>query len=168
MKGVKKLPKMVGKLAKEAWGLVCRMPGACKLVVDWLVSGVVRVSDAIWEAFKRTVSALHTAVTMVITWCKDITLKDVWNGMKIAFFAVVRDLPLAVWQFASNVGEVMYKTAKILFGTLGSLVYYIGLDVWHVIMYVPKNIWDMMRAVGRSLAKAFNEVMVQFDPKRLA
>ena len=168
VKGVKELPKVVGKLAVETWGLVRRIPGACRIVVDWLVSGVVRVSGAILEAFAKTISALHTALTMVITWCKDITLRDVWNGVKIAFFAVFKDLPLAVWNFASDVGEVIYKTAKQLFGTLGSLVYYIGLGVWHVVLYIPQNIWDMVKAVGRSLGKAFNEVMVQFDPKRLA
>lgn len=167
-KGIRKLPEYAVKLVKKLWIFLCKIPPTLKIFANWLVDGMKRVADALLEVLKKTMSVVHTAVMTVITWFKEITLQDVINGLKAALQAVFVDLPLAVWKFVDAAGEVLYKAATALLGGLGQALWVLGYCLWHVVIFVPEHLWDMCKAVAASVGAAFNEIMLQFNPKRVA
>ncbi|KAM7193731.1 Ankyrin repeat-containing domain protein [Rhypophila sp. PSN 637] len=164
-RGIKKIPGFVGRVMKWLWRVVSSIPGFMKIVGVWVWQCLKKIGMAVGDVFLRVVSAIHTAVMAVLGFFRRITLKDVWNGFVSVVKAVFVDLPMAIWNGVKSFGEVSYKAMRKLFGWVGQLLWYLSLGLFWVVVFVPKQLWKVLTAIGSSIAKGYHEIMVWFNPK---
>lgn len=166
-KGIKAVPKACAKAAKAIWRIICGIPKVLELIFKWIQTGIIRVCQSIANGAKKVVSVIHTAMSAVLSFFQRITLRDVWQGIVIALRSVFVDFPKAFLKFAVDAAEVTYKGLKILFGTLGKCLYFSAFGLIWLIIYVPKKLFEILVAMGRSISNTFNELMVHINPKRI-
>lgn len=166
-RAVKATPRLCKWAARAAWRFICGIPRVLEIIAKWLQAGAIRVYQSVAHAAKAIASVIHTALAAVVSWFRQITLQDVWNGIAVAARAVFVQFPKAVLKVALGAGEVLYKSLAILFGCVGLCVYYTGYAIVWLIMYVPVKLFEILAAMGRSIANTVDEIMVHFNPKRV-
>lgn len=166
-KGIKKIPSFVQSILQSIWKVLKTIPGAVMTILRWIGNGLKNIGEAIANIFVKLFSFLHTAVMAIVTFLRRVTLRDVWDGFCYLVRAVFVDAPKAIGAFILSFGKTTYDVLKAVFGSLGSCLWHIGLGVLWVIKYVPHRIWTIIEALGTSLVKAFEEVMVFVNPKRM-
>ncbi|RKL40206.1 hypothetical protein BFJ70_g5437 [Fusarium oxysporum] len=170
-KGIKELPPLLKSLVKAIFKVLRKIltgiPGAVMFVLKWIGSGLKGIGEAILNIFVKMFSLLHTAVMAVVTFLRGITLRDVWNGFCHLVRAIFVDAPKAIGAFFVAFGRTSYDVLKAIFGTLGSCIWFIGAGLLWLIHYIPRRIWTMIEAMGTSLVKAWEELMVFVNPKRM-
>ncbi|KAH7253867.1 uncharacterized protein BKA55DRAFT_566389 [Fusarium redolens] len=170
-KGIKELPSLLKSLVKAIfkvfWKVLTGIPGAVMFVLRWIGSGLKGIGEAILNIFVKLFSLLHTAVMAVVTFLRRITLRDVWNGFCHLVRAIFVDAPKAVVAFVVAFGRTSYDVLEATCGTLGSCLWCIGVGILWLIQYIPHRIWTMIEALGASLVKAWEEILVFVDPKRM-
>ncbi|KAK4230719.1 ankyrin repeat domain-containing protein 50 [Podospora fimiseda] len=175
--------KGVKRVAKGTWELVCEIPGATKRLIKWIWKLIKRIPAAmkvigvwIWTTLKRfgaavgnvflkIVSALHTAVCAVLDFFKNITLKDVWNGITQVFKPIFQGLPKMILAAVIGLGKAVYMAVLILFGFTGQLLIWIVQGLWWLVTFVPRQFGHILSAIWASIAKGYHEIMVWFNPK---
>ncbi|KAJ6781807.1 hypothetical protein PWT90_06439 [Aphanocladium album] len=166
-KGIKAVPKACTHAAKAVWRVICGIPKVLELIFKWVQTGIIRVCQSLANGAKKIASLVHTALSAVLSFFKRITFRDVWQGIVIASRSVFVDCPKAVAKFVVDAFEVIYKGLKILFGSLGKCVYFSAFGVIWLLIYVPKKLFDILIAMGRSIPNTFKEIMVHINPKRI-
>ncbi|KAF5618792.1 ankyrin-3 [Fusarium tjaetaba] len=170
-KGIKELPSLLKSLAqatfKVFWKVLTGIPGAVMVVLKWIGSGLKGIGEAVLNIFVKLFSLLHTAAMAVVTFLRGITLGDVWNGFCHLVRAVLVDAPKAIGAFMVAFGNTSYDVLKAIFGTLGECIWWLCGGTYWLIRYIPRRIWTMFEAMGTSLVKAWEEIMVYFNPKRM-
>ncbi|KAK3396268.1 hypothetical protein B0T20DRAFT_417289 [Sordaria brevicollis] len=158
--------RFVKALAKAVWKLITRIPGAMKIISLWIWESLKRVGVATGRVFLKVVSALHTAVMALLDFFRNITLKDVGNGIAVALKALFVDLPRAVWSGMKAFGNASYKALGYMLGFLGKVLWWIARALFEVAVFLPKQLWKILAAVGSSMAKGYHEILVWLNPKR--
>ncbi|KAM0327014.1 hypothetical protein ACHAQA_006137 [Verticillium albo-atrum] len=170
-KAIPRRVKQAGKLVKETGKLVVegikKTPAAVGILLTWIWEGIRGVSVAVVEAVKRVVAALHTVWAAAVDFFKRITLKDVWNGVVAAVRAVFVGLPQAVWRFLRNFSQMSYDALAKLGGFLGKVVWYLLWFLLQTVIWLPKQAWKILVAIGRVIGKGVEEVLVFLNPKRV-
>ncbi|CAK7219536.1 hypothetical protein SEUCBS140593_003924 [Sporothrix eucalyptigena] len=159
------LGSLLVDLAKALGKLVARLPKALKFAGQWLVASLKVVGTALANVVGRAVSAVHTAVVAVLTWFRSITWADVVRGFESVVHAIFIGLPKALWTCVKLFGRFSLMALNAVFGGVAFVIYVIGLLLFHTIVFVPRQIWKILTAIGSSIAAAFHEVVVWFDPK---
>ncbi|KIL90674.1 Ankyrin-3 [Fusarium avenaceum] len=165
--GIKKTPAFLKSVFQAIWRVMKRIPGGIMTILRWIGNGLKNIGQAIFNIITKAFSLLHTAVMAVVTFLRGITLRDIWDGFCYLVRAIFVDAPKAIGAFIMAFGKTTYDVLKALFGTLGACIWHIGAGILWVIQYVPRRIWTMIEALGTSLVKAFEEVMVFVNPKRM-
>lgn len=75
------------------------------------------------------------------------------------------DLPKAIWSGLKGLGKASYEGLKKLFGWVGELIWYLFLGLGWLLLFIPKQLWKILVAIGSSIAKGYHEIMVWFNPK---
>ncbi|KAM0211400.1 hypothetical protein ACHAQI_005356 [Fusarium lateritium] len=166
-KGVKEIPSFMKSFFLAIWKVIKRIPGAFMTVLRWIGNGLKDIGQAIFDIIAKAFSFLHTALMAVVTFLNDVTLRDIWDGFCYLVRAIFVDAPKAIGAFIIEFGRTTYDVLKTLFGTLGSCIWHIGEGILWLIQYIPRRIWTIIEAMGTSLVKAFEEVMVFVNPKRM-
>lgn len=172
------VPKFIKEVIKEMpavgrWAGRCvrrfvrGVPTVPVIIAKWIKEGVVRICSTTVDAAKKMASVLHTAVAAAMSWFREITVRDLQNGIGHAAHAVFIDFPRSFLKFAGGACEVAYKTLKTLFGTLGSVIWYCGVCAVGIVVYVPTRLLEIAVAAGKSIPNTYREIMVHFDPKRI-
>ncbi|CAK7211582.1 hypothetical protein SBRCBS47491_001173 [Sporothrix bragantina] len=152
-------------LAKALGRLIARLPKALKIAGQWVVASLKVVGNALAHVVGRAVSAVHTAVMAVLTWFRSITWADVVRGFEAVVHAIFVGLPQAVWTTIKLLGRFSLLALQALFGGVAFVFYFIGLLIFHTVVFVPRQLWKIITAIGSMIAAAFHEVVVWFDPK---
>ncbi|RGP81734.1 hypothetical protein FLONG3_119 [Fusarium longipes] len=166
-KGIKKIPSFLKDVFQAIWELLKRIPGAVMTVLRWIGGGLKNIGEAIANITAKLFSLLHTAIMAVVTFFRRITLRDIWDGFCYLARAIFVDAPKAIGAFIMSFGKVAYDVLKAVFGSLGSCLWHIGVGILWLIKYIPLRIWTIIEALGTSLVKAYEEMMVYVDPKRM-
>ncbi|KAF4447167.1 hypothetical protein F53441_9312 [Fusarium austroafricanum] len=166
-KGIKEIPSCLKNLVLVVWKLLKRIPGALMMVLKWIGGGLKSIGEAFINILVKLLSLLHTAVMAVVTFLRRISLRDVWDGFCYLVRAIFVDAPKAISAFIVAFGKTSYDVLKSVFGCLGQCVYYLCVGILWLIQYIPRKIWTMIEALGKSFVKAFEEVMVFLNPKRM-
>ncbi|KAK7422474.1 hypothetical protein QQZ08_009462 [Neonectria magnoliae] len=166
-KGVKKIPDFLKRVALALWRFIKAIPGAIKTLLLWVGQGVKSVGKAIFSVLARLVSLLHTAISAVLSFFRSITLKDVWNGFCHVLRAIFIDAPQAIFDVLVSFGQSMLQVMEGLFGCMGWVLWYIGAGIVSFFTYLPRMVLRCLAAIGRSIQRAFQEVMAYLDPKRM-
>jgi hypothetical protein len=157
---VKAIPKAIKHGAVRFWGVVKGIPTALKIVAQWLWSGLKTVGHGIASIIGRLFSLLHTVFSKVLLFFRNLTLKNVWNGFHALLHTMLVEVPLKLWSWVEQFGEVSGKVMVALFGTLGLMEGFLWL-----IVYVPKTL-VILSSFGESIIKAWVELLVWINPKR--
>ncbi|EOO00781.1 putative ankyrin repeat-containing protein [Phaeoacremonium minimum UCRPA7] len=169
--GAKKAPVEIWRAAKAStlwlFRLITAIPGALKIALKWIGSGLKKAWDAVAHIILRVLSFLHTLGVAVVSFFHDLTWQDVVNGFKSVLRAIFVGLPKAIWSFIADFGKMSYEMLKTLFGALGQLLWYIGLGLLWLVCYIPKKLWQILVSLVGSMSSGVREIMVWFDPKRM-
>lgn len=162
---VKRIPGAVKRLVEWLWKFVKRIPGAMKAVCVVIWDSLKRAGKAVGHVFLRVVSVLHTAVAAVLDAFRNITLKDVWNGVCDVFRAVYVTLPREIWKIARDAAKMISMAILGLFGLTAGLIIQIFQILWYIAKYVPQQVGTILAGIWSSIAKGYHEIMVWFNPK---
>ncbi|KAF2111922.1 hypothetical protein BDV96DRAFT_602404 [Lophiotrema nucula] len=163
---LKGIPKFTKELAETIWTTIKRLPRATKIALLWIWNGLKNAGNAVLNVLSRFISFLHTALIAIANLFRGITLKDVWDGFVTFLRALIIDGPRKVWQWLCKFEDVMEKVFKALWGCTGQILWWLIRGIIEVFIYVPKKILVVLVAIGSSLAKGFEEVLIWFNPKR--
>ncbi|KAH7324607.1 hypothetical protein B0I35DRAFT_348711 [Stachybotrys elegans] len=164
---VKKIPKFIKEASIALVRFVKAWPAAVKAFLGWVGRGLATIGNSALSIATKLLSLIHTAVSAVVSFFRSITLKDVWNGLCVLARAVFVETPQAVWSFLKSFGDMAWKVLGGLFGLCGQALWGLAAIFLYILRYVPKKLGSIAAALGRLFQKAFNEVMVYFNPKRL-
>ncbi|KAK2811358.1 hypothetical protein FQN50_002235 [Emmonsiellopsis sp. PD_5] len=143
----KEIPKVIASMSKWIWGVL---------------SSTLRLTIRLAQ---RIISLIHTAFVAMITFFQNLTLTDIWNGFCDILTIIFVSVPLTIWSWIVSFGEVMYKFMERSFGIAGIVIWYIGYAIVYASVYIPKQLWYIVGSFGKSMAAAFGEVMIWFNPK---
>ncbi|KAL7941166.1 hypothetical protein V8C42DRAFT_335534 [Trichoderma barbatum] len=166
-RGMKEVGKVIQKTPSKLWEVLKRIPGALWIAVLWVGKGLVNIGNAAFNVLKRAVSLIHTAIQAVSGFFRAITLQDIANGFRAMFRAIFIDFPKAVAWFVITFGETTYKVLGSVLGTLGKAIFYAFALVFLLHRWLPKKIWEMLKACGVSIGKGVEEMLVWINPKRM-
>ncbi|KPM43282.1 hypothetical protein AK830_g3264 [Neonectria ditissima] len=166
-KGAKEIPQLLKEVALALWRLLKAIPGAIKAFLLWIGRGLKSVGKAIFSVLARVVSLLHTALSAVLSFFRSITLKDVWDGICSVLRAIFIDTPQAIFGVFVSFGKMTYEVMVRLFGCVGWILWHIGVVILEFFAYLPRMVWRCFAAIGRSIRRAYQEVMAYLDPKRM-
>ena len=165
-KMTKKVPKAVWKAAKKTpkviWKTTKEVSVALWKVLKWTWEGISSLARAIGNIFVRILSFLHTVLEAIVTFLRNVTLRDIWNAFCDFLRAVFVTVPKTLWSWIENSFEVSYEILSSLFGFFGKLLWYI---VVLLVVYLPQKVGIILLSIGRSLVKAFSEIRVWINPK---
>jgi hypothetical protein len=54
---------------------------------------------------------------------------------------------------------------EALLGTIGEVLWWIGCGLGWLALYIPRQLWKILKSFGESFMKAMHEIRVWFDPK---
>ena len=164
---IKNLPRIMRKLMKRIWQMIRATPQAINIAALCIRNGFRTIGTAMSSVFERLFSLLHTMVTAIATFFRELTLKDAWNGVRALLRVIFVDGPKAVWNWATKFGEITYKIARMLFGFTGEVLWWITRGLVEVIVFVPKKLWEILSSCGHSAASGGKEISIWINPKRL-
>ncbi|KAI0105060.1 hypothetical protein GGR51DRAFT_202426 [Nemania sp. FL0031] len=154
-------------LCKGIVKTIAGVPKATGLALQWMFKGVKTLLKAIWSIINRLVSFLHTAIVAVATFFKTVTLKDVWRGFVAFVRAVVVDLPTMLWGWARKFGHTAVKMLDAIWGFTGQVIACLFYILASVVTFVPRELWEILVSVFKSLGFACKEFMIFLNPKRV-
>ncbi|KAJ4361100.1 uncharacterized protein N0V89_001669 [Didymosphaeria variabile] len=160
---LKKFGKYVGR---KLWGTIKGLPNATKFALVWVWNGIKSAGDAVLHIITRFFAFIHTAITAIAEFFRTITLKDIWYGFVALVRAVFIEGPKKIWKWLCKFGDMMEKVFETLWGCTGQVLWWIIVGLATFVCMVPKGILDILVAIGGSIAKGFEEVMIWFNPKR--
>lgn len=166
-KGIKKMPNLLKRIMIRIWRYIKAVPKGIEMFAKWIGNVLAKTGHWVAHVLERFASFIHTVFSAVMSWFKQITLQDVWNGFCSALHAVFVGFPKLAWSSITSFAEFTFKALVAVFGTLGLCLWYCGVGIVWLMIYVPRKIWQSMQAFGRIIAKAVDEVLVYFDPKKV-
>ncbi|RSL56207.1 hypothetical protein CEP54_008942 [Fusarium duplospermum] len=166
-KGIKEIPPNLKAIAVAIWKTIKEIPGAVMVFLKWIGRGFKRIGEAILDIFSRLFSLLHTAIMAVVSFFRNITLQDIWDGFCFLARAIFVDAPKAIGAFIMSFGQMTHDVLKALFGTLGECIWYLCTGILWLIQYIPHRIWTIIEAMGTSIVRGYQEMMSYLNPKRM-
>jgi hypothetical protein len=170
-RGIKRVPEACRDIGKELWNLAKSMPAAIwkalKIIGTWLWNMAKKLGNAVWSVVCKFASLVHTLVSAVITFFKEITLQDVWNAFCALCRAIFISLPKAIWHGLEKLWDLSWDMVVALFGWLGKVAWWIVRGVYELLKYIPKQLGIVAARVGSSTKKGAHEVLIWWDPKRV-
>jgi hypothetical protein len=164
--GTETLPRWIRKISVWLWKLVTEgLPKALGILARWIANGVVSTGKAIWNVILKTISFLSTVVEAVISFLRSVTLADIWNGFVEVLKAVFVTFPKLLLSSIKSLGKLSYKLMEALLGTIGEVLWWIGCGLGWLALYIPRQLWKILKSFGESFMKAMHEIRVWFDPK---
>lgn len=146
--------------------LTVRVPASLKLLTLWLWRGIESIGTALWSILQRFASFLHTALAAMVSFFRDLTLWDIWNGFCDCLDAVFLVFPATLWSWAARFAEMSFRIMRKLAGDFGEILWWIGCFSFQAAIYVPGKLWIIFSSLGGFVAKGLGELMVWIDPKR--
>ncbi|OAQ61268.1 ankyrin repeat protein [Pochonia chlamydosporia 170] len=166
-KGVRKLPNILKRIIIRIWGYIKALPKGVKICAQWIVEVLIKIGLWIAHVATRCASFVHTIFSAIISWFRQITLKDVWNGFCSVLKSLFVDFPRFLWKLTKSFSEFAYKSLEVVFGTLGLCIWYGVAGIIFLLGYIPRKLWQSIQAIGRIMSKAIDEVIVYYNPKKV-
>ena len=162
------LPKIANGILRWLWKLLTvKIPSAMRLLAQWVIDGTKSVANYIVKAVLSLVSLTSTVFEAFISFFRRVTLADVWNGLREVLTAVFVAFPKLLGSCVVAFGEGSYKMLKLLFGWVGQGIWFLGLGIVWIVMYLPQQIWKIIQSVGGVFARAGYEIRVWINPKAI-
>ena len=177
-KGVKKIPKTIKEMWKFGtqvlprwlalwfWDLITvQIPKAIVVVTRWVWSGINSLGKASWGIILKMVSLLHTILQAIVTFLRNVTLRDIWNGFCDVLRAIFVSFPMTLWSWIRRFAGVSFEVMDTLFGWFGVLLWWIVIGLQWLVLYIPFKLWIVLQNLGGSIARGCSELMVWINPR---
>ena len=184
-KGVKKIPKVIKAVGKELWKfgtqtlprwiknialwfwnfITVDIPKAIVIAAKWIWSGISSFGKAAWDVIGKLVSLLHTILLAIVTFFRNLTLRDIWNGFCDLLRAIFVTFPKTLWSWIRRFGVASYEFMKALLGGFGELLWFIAVVLKDLVIYIPSKLWIVLHSLGGSIARGWSELMVWINPR---
>ncbi|KAF3190285.1 hypothetical protein TWF106_009088 [Orbilia oligospora] len=162
----KALKKFTIWLVKSIWKLITvTIPKLISVTFKWIWNAIKYVSKGIAGFFVRLASAVHTLITKMVNWVSGITWKDVLNGFLETLKFVFVGIPKMIVDGIIHTGKFIKKVLKTLFGWAGEVIYYIGIGIILVVVYLPRKIFELFLELFKSIGRGLHEIAVWINPK---
>lgn len=63
-------------------------------------------------------------------------------------------------------GKASYKALGYMLGLLGNIIWWIMRALFEIAVFLPKQLWKILAAIGSSMSKGYHEILVWLNPKR--
>jgi hypothetical protein len=164
--GTQTLPRWIKKLALWFWDLITmRIAKAIAIVAKWIWAGISSLRKATWGIILKMVSFLHTILQAIITFLRNVTLRDIWNGFSDILRAIFITFPTTLWSWIQRFGITSFEVMTALFGWFGELLWWIAVGLKWFVLYIPSKLWIVLQSFGNSIARGISELMVWINPK---
>ncbi|KAH0566266.1 hypothetical protein GP486_000341 [Trichoglossum hirsutum] len=162
-KGVKALPGWLWNI------LTKRIPKAIHAFMVRIRPTFIWVGGVVWDIILKTASVLHTAFQAVITFFRNLTLKDIWHGFCDLLRAIFITFPRTIRPILLAFSDALFDMMESLFGIVGEIIWAIIVGtasfVVCMVTYVPRKLLTILQSLGGSFSKGFYEVAVWVSPK---
>ncbi|KAF7560150.1 hypothetical protein G7046_g3994 [Stylonectria norvegica] len=166
-RGVKATPRAIKEMVEAIWSTIKAIPGALKAVACWIGRGLEIVGEAVFGVVKKLASLVHTLVSAIVTFFREITLKDVQDGITYFLRAIFIETPKGIWSFIVTFGDMSYHLLQSLLGGLGEALWCLAWVVLWLVTYIPQKLWRATAAIGRSIKRGYQEQdHLNFHPAR--
>ena len=162
------LPKWGHELGVWLWDiLVVRIPHALSLALEWVWSGMKGLARDVWDIIGRTFSLLHTALEAVITFLRNVTLRDIWNAFCDLLRSVLVTLPKTIWSWVGSFADVSKEILQFLLGRkLGFVIWAVSYTLIDVAFFIPRKLFVVLQSLARSFTMIIRELILLIDPKQ--
>ena len=161
-----RIPKAIGVVAKWIWHLITvRISRAVVAVAKWIWAGISSLSKAAWDVILKIVSLLHTVLLAIVTFLRNLTLRDIWNGFCDVLRAILITFPTTLWSWIQRFGVVSFEVMTSLFGWFGEWLWWTAVGLKRLVFYIPSKLWIVLQSLGDSIARGWAELMVWIYPK---
>jgi hypothetical protein len=163
---IKEIPSAIKEFAKFIWQGIKRLPKALKIALLWVWSGIKRIGTSISNIFTRLFSFLHTVFAAIASFFRNITLKDVWDGLVALLRAIVVEAPKKIWEWLCKFERMTLKMFEALWGCTGWLLWMLLRSIVELFIYLPKKLVEILLSCGMSIQGGCREILIWIDPKR--
>ncbi|KAF2248968.1 ankyrin [Trematosphaeria pertusa] len=163
---VKKIPSMVKAFFKFVWDGIKSIPKAARLVFLWIWGGIKSISTTIGHVFAQLFSFIHTALSAITSFFRNLTWTDVLNGLQAFLRAIFIDAPRKIWSWLRKFEEMTLKVFESIFGVLGCIVWWLLRGIVELFIYVPKKVGLIFAGIAQSMGSGCKEVLIWINPKR--
>ena len=164
--GTQTLPRWIKKLALWFWDLITvHIPKATVIVAKWIWSGISSLGKAVWGVIRKVASFLHTILQAIITFLRNLTLRDIWNGFCDVLRAIFVTFPKTLWSWIRKFADASFEVMSTLFGWVGELLWWLIFGLQWLVLYIPSKLWVILRSLAGSVARGWSELMVWINPK---
>jgi len=161
-----RIPKATVDTAKWIWNLITvRIPKAIVIVAKWIWSGISSLGKAAWSVILKMASFLHTILQAIVTFLRNLTLRDIWNGFCDVLRAIFVTFPTTLWSWIQRFADTSFEVMSALFGWFGELLWCLVFVLQRLVLYIPSKLWIILRSLGGSVARGWSELMVWINPK---
>ena len=165
-KAIKKISIFVWETVEDLWELLTvRIPKAILIALKWTWEGISSLSRAIGNIFLQILSLLHTVLEAIVTFLRNVTLKDIWNAFCDFLRAIFVSFPKTLWSWIKNFGDASYRFMETLLGFFGEVLWCIPASLAYLVFYVPRKLGVILLNIGSSMTKALSEIRVWISPK---
>ena len=164
--GTQTLPRWIKKLALWFWDLITvHIPKATVIVAKWIWSGISSLGKAVWGVIRKVASFLHTILQAIVTFLRNLTLRDIWNGFCDVLRAIFVTFPKTLWSWIRKFADASFEVMSTLFGWVGELLWWLIFGLQWLVLYIPSKLWVILRSLAGSVARGWSELMVWINPK---
>ncbi|CAF9908046.1 MAG: hypothetical protein HETSPECPRED_007972 [Heterodermia speciosa] len=153
-KQVLKTPERMKRLGKGIVKAVRSIPMVTKKIAVRFWSLLKTIANGLLWIVNRAASLLHSAAHAILTFLQKITLQDLVNGVRGLACAMFVDFPKAVGRGLLILGGGFFWTLRCLVKCL-----------WAVATWFPKKLLQILGAMGSSVVKGVQEVLICVNPK---
>jgi hypothetical protein len=164
--GTQTLPRWIKELALWFWDLITvRIPKSIAVVAKWIWAGISSLGKATWGVILKIVSLLHTTLQAIVTFLRNATLRDIWNGFCDILQAIFVTFPSTLWSWIRRFGVASFEVMSTLFSSFGELLWWIAVWLTWLVLYIPSKLWIVLQSLGGSIGRGWSELMVCINPK---
>lgn len=175
---VKRTPKALVDAGKATWRFFTktlpswlknlflkRIPNAVFSMLKWIWLGLRTIGHSFRHVMLKTFSLLHTATAAVISFFRDATFNDIWNGFCSLVHAIFVTFPQNLWKWLREFEQSSYTFMKTLFGEPGKFVWHFCYGAIWLAMYIPTKLWVVSKSLAGSFAQMWYEFRIWMNPK---
>ena len=161
-----RIPKAIGVVAKWIWHFITvRISKAIVVGAKWIWAGISSLSKAAWDVILKMVSLMHTILLAIVTFLRNLTLRDIWNGFCDVLRAIFITFPTTLWSWIERFGVVSFEVMTSLFGWFGEVLWWTAVGLKRLVFYIPSKLWIVLQSLGDSIARGWSELIVWINPK---
>ena len=161
-----RIPKAIGVVAKWIWHFITmRISQAIVVGAKWIWAGISSLSKAAWDVILKMVSLMHTILLAIVTFLRNLTLRDIWNGFCDVLRAIFITFPTTLWSWIERFGVVSFEVMTSLFGWFGEVLWWTAVGLKRLVFYIPSKLWIVLQSLGDSIARGWSELIVWINPK---